>query len=998
MKLNSFKEILIKKSFDNASLQDFIQDISTEELFEYVSEVLEKMASKKQPNGALIDYAHNFNINDADHIHGQLSHHASKYSAAMRKLNSMPEDSPATKNVRDVANQHMGNIFKTMHLLHKITKDGSTNHTDPEHNQTISNPGAESYKMSVTDADGKSEPISPDAWTRNLWSSMKPGATNPYQDNSYTTAVRGWNVDTKKFDFMSMPPHHARVDHISRHGENGAYPLERLKVDGHHLDINPDEEFTGKFESHYYDKHPIFKMMSNPKEKLSDADNETYKRMMGEFHDSMSDPKTFENHVDRIRQEKMPPKAVQLHPKHSPLDIDKHTNYSSAGMHEKDFEDAVSQLQSDPSKAQEIFSKYPKLKEAISKDSSSEIKKQSQKQQEEKSYGSMDDVHEEMYNMLKDNPELENELFDNEDQKKEYQDYLSRTKLNKSNELTQIEFLLKSISGLINKNKSFFTSNPEIFNVVQERFIKAVNDESEEEFDPYEYAQKDQTDEEPQDEDTSYAEDTASLDDEEPTADEKNSKRMSGWAPKEKYTDKQLADIKNHMNNGFSHREAERMANAHDFHSDPWKTNYTNPNQPSDTLINLLQPHFKEHLRLAGDKQALESKASDAPVIASHAQSIAARKTEHQTKMRGELNEYLKSIRSLPVAKRAQLEAAWKKDYVSKNPEVHEELGQNISSASDIRSKAFQERGKSTEQGAQDVASAISGQSFSPEVDQSPKYSFKHSDTMDDGTEHHHVTENGKSHGFVVHHPNKPHETEFLPAEGSEANSEDVVNSFNNFKTSSDTGMGQEDLNNVLREIGNAHSKMRGELGKYQESIKHMPPAQRSQLESEWKKDYSSKNPDVNVTEILNKHPKLKSHIFKLKSSGEGESGEQEPQSEWSGYRGFEPEGKQFGTAVQDIYGGSSDEEGGGGSNIGMSVESDPYSTLHGKIQSMTPEGRQKLIEKNPNIKQKLDKLNETQKQRMSHIESVRPSSTKPAQPAQPTQPKGAPSANIKNV
>lgn len=992
MKLNSFREILIKKSFDNESLQDFIQDISTEELFEYVYEVLDK--AKKQPSGALIDYAHNFNINDADHVHGQLSHHISKYSAAMKKMNSLPQDSPAAKNAKDIADQHMGHFFKTMHLLHKITDDNGTNHTDPTHNETIATPGAESHKMTVTDADGKNKSISPDDWTRTTWPNLKPGAKDPYLNSNYNTAVRDWNVSKKDFHFMSEPPHHSRANYVSNHGENQAYPFERLKIDGSHLDINPNEEFTGKFEPHYYDKHPVFKVMTNPKEKLSDADNETYKKMMSQFHDSMSDPKTFENHIDRVRQEKVPPKAVELHPKHSPLDFERHKKYSEAGMHEKDYEDAVSQLQSDPSKAQEIFSRHPKLKDAISKDAMAERTQQSPKKQEDKSYNNMDDIHEEMYSMLKDNPELENELFDNEDQKKEYQDYVSRTKLKKSNELTEVEFLLKSISGLINKNKSFFESNPEIFNIVQDRFIKAVNDENDTEFDPYEYAQKDQTDEESQDEDTDYAEDTTSSDDDESTIDDKNSKRMSSWAPKQKYTAKQLADIKNHMNNGFSHREAERMANAHDFHSDPWKSNYTNPNQPSDALVNLLQPHFKEHLRQAGDKQSLESKAADAPVIASHAQSIAARKTEHQTKMRGELNEYLKSIRSLPVAKRAQLEAAWKKDYISKNPEVHEELGQNISNASDIRSKAFQERGKSTEQGAQDVASAISGQSFSPEIDQSPKFDFKHSDTMDDGTEHHDVTEGGKSQGFVVHHPNRPHETEFLPAEGSDVNPEDVVSSFNSSKMSSDTGMKQEDLNNVLKEIGDAHSKMRGELGKYQESIKHLPPAQRSQLESEWKKDYTGKNPDVNITEILNKHPKLKSHIYKLKSSGEGQSGEQEPQSEWSGYRGFEPEGKQFGTAVQDIYGGSSDEEGGGGSNIGMSVESDPYLTLHSKIQSMTPEGRQKLIEKNPNIKQKLGKLNETQKQRMSHIESMKPPSAPPTQPAQP---KGVPSANIKN-
>jgi len=412
-------------------------------------------------------------------------------------------------------------------------------------------------------------------------------------------------------------------------------------------------------------------------------------------------------------------------------------------------------------------------------------------------------------------------------------------------------------------------------------------------------------------------------------------------------------------------------------------------------MLDILKPHFKEHLRVAGNKDALEANAADAPVRSGHAQAIASRKTEHKTKMNKDLNEYIQSIKQLPIAKRAQLEAAWKKDYVSKNPEVHEEMGQNISNASNIRSKAFEERGKGNEQGSQDMASAISGQSFSPEIDKSPKYNFKHSDTLEDGTEHHDVTENGKTHGFLVHHPNRPNETEFLPKEGSDADSEGVVDSFNKFKTTSGSGMNQEDLGNILKEMGVAHSKMHGELGKYKDTIKHLSPAKQEKLETDWKKDYTSKNPDVNISEILNKHPKLKSHIYKLKSSGEG-AGEQDPESAWSGYRGFEPEGKEFGAAVQDIYGGSSGEEG-GSSNVGMSVESDPYSTLHSKIQSMTPEGRQKLIEKNPAIKQKIDKLNDTQKQRMSHIESIRPSQAQPAQPQQPAQPKGVPNANVKN-
>lgn len=993
MSLNSFREILIKKSFDNASLQDFIKDISTRELFGYVTEILEKMA-KRQPSGAVVDYAHNLNANDADHIHGQMSHHASKYAAAMKQYNNMDGGTPAAKNIKDIADRHMGHFANTAHLLNKITRDGLSNHSNPAHNATVNTPGAESYTISVTDADGKSDPISPDPWFRAANTPMHPGTTDPYKNSNYHTATRGWNLlNTKNFGFLNEPPHHSRSKQVAKHGENGAYPLERLKVDGHFLDINPKEEFTGKFEPHYYDKHPVFGMLSNSKTAMSDADAATYQRKMQEFHDSMSDPATFENHVDRTRQEKMPPKALSLHPKHTPLDYARHFKYDDAGMHEKDYEDAISQIQADPSKEKEIFSKNPGLRQALWKE------KNLVGQQEKKpdAYNHMDDVHEDMYNMLKDSPELENELFDNEDQKKEYQDYVSRTKLKKNNELTEVEFLLKSINGLINKNKVFFTENPEIFNLVQERFIKAVKDDKdvESDFDPYEYAQKDQQDEEPQDEDASYAEDTTPEEDDESAPEEKGAKRISEWKPKSDYTPKQLADMKSHMDKGFSHREAERMANAHEFHSDPWKTNYKHPNQPSDAMLNILKPHFKEHLRIAENKDASEANAADAPIKASHAQAIASRKTEHKTKMNKDLNEYIQSIRQLPIAKRAQLEAAWKKDYISKNPEVHEEMGQNISNASSIRSKAFEERGKGNEQGSQDMASALSGRSFSPEIDRSPKYNFKHSDTLEDGTEHHDVTENGKTHGFLVHHPNRPNETEFLPKEGSDADSEGVVDSFNKFKTTSGSGMNQEDLGNILKEMGVAHSKMHGELGKYKDTIKHLSPAKQEKLETDWKKDYTSKNPDVNISEILNKHPKLKSHIYKLKSSGEG-AGEQDPESAWSGYRGFEPEGKEFGAAVQDIYGGSSGEEG-GSSNVGMSVESDPYSTLHSKIQSMTPEGRQKLIEKNPAIKQKIDKLNDTQKQRMSHIESIRPSQAQPAQPQQPAQPKGVPNANVKN-
>lgn len=292
LRINNFKELLLKKSERSNNLNDFISGMNDDLLLDYVVESLEKMAQhigkQKGPNDALVHYAKN-DITDGDMVHDALSHHATRYNAALKSGND------------NVADKHMGQIFKIMHMANKITQDGHTNHT--------------SGRLNVSAVD-------PKPWERNKYTNMK--AADPYKQSSYTTDTKGWGYSGNDFSFLRKQPHHSYASEVSVHGHSKAYPLEEIKVNGKYLDIDHDHKGGKQYEPHALDTHPIMGVYGVSKKDFTDKQMQDYLASHGKFHeDAGALDKYYENLPDH------PPtrgqqKSKSVHADVEPLDFEQH--------------------------------------------------------------------------------------------------------------------------------------------------------------------------------------------------------------------------------------------------------------------------------------------------------------------------------------------------------------------------------------------------------------------------------------------------------------------------------------------------------------------------------------------------------------------------------------------------------------------------------------------------------------------------------------------------
>ena len=254
MKLDNFKELLLKKSVDNENLQLLIKYMRDDYLVDHVVESLEKMAasySKKNPNASVKHFAANMNSFKAGMIHDALSHHASHYKAAL--------DSGNTK----VADDHMRQIFKTMHMSEKFTKDGINDHSGG--------------RLKISAVDTK-------PWERSGYTST----TNKKGEDAgkFVTDTQGWkrHGSSINYDWLRKAPHDSYKDEVSRHGHNKAYPLEEMKVNGKHIHIDDKIEHSGDFTSHPLDSHPIYQHYGDSPSSHGSEKKSKYLEQRENFH------------------------------------------------------------------------------------------------------------------------------------------------------------------------------------------------------------------------------------------------------------------------------------------------------------------------------------------------------------------------------------------------------------------------------------------------------------------------------------------------------------------------------------------------------------------------------------------------------------------------------------------------------------------------------------------------------------------------------------------
>jgi hypothetical protein len=230
MKLNSFKELLIKKAADMPDLQTLIKYMKDDFLLEHVLEALEKGITHRKINESVSHFGKNLVENrEPAFIHDALSHHASYYKAAMNAGN------------KPLAQAHARQLFKIMHMAQKITKDKeAVNNEDPSGDHTR----------------GKLKVEAPDVhpWERTHYGrEMNSSGTKRKMD------TKGFGrSDGKIHEWLQGSPD-IEVHPKSKKYEGKPYPLEEIKINGKYLHIDPNIKVPqeASIVAHEFDSHPI---------------------------------------------------------------------------------------------------------------------------------------------------------------------------------------------------------------------------------------------------------------------------------------------------------------------------------------------------------------------------------------------------------------------------------------------------------------------------------------------------------------------------------------------------------------------------------------------------------------------------------------------------------------------------------------------------------------------------------------------------------------------
>jgi hypothetical protein len=262
MGLNSFKELLLKKAEDNASVYLFLNSMNEDLLIDTIIESLEKNEnSGTNANAALTKWANDLTNSDVSRVRDAVSHHVSHYKAALKAGN------------REVADKHLEALIPLMHGIDKAYKhsNGKIKLKYPsmrpwEMNYTRPETRAEAYQSGLTSKPHKKgDADEPKEGTQGLnrRTVNTPRSKNPFAVPDYR--------------YLEMKPHPKTETVKKKKGYHDAkkrdsgYPFEEIQIDNP-LNINSGKGFIhidddlvspNKFVSHVVDEHPVIK--SDPK-------------------------------------------------------------------------------------------------------------------------------------------------------------------------------------------------------------------------------------------------------------------------------------------------------------------------------------------------------------------------------------------------------------------------------------------------------------------------------------------------------------------------------------------------------------------------------------------------------------------------------------------------------------------------------------------------------------------------------------------------------------
>lgn len=156
-------------------------------------------------------------------------------------------------------------------------------------------------------------------------------------------------------------------------------------------------------------------------------------------------------------------------------------------------------------------------------------------------------------------------------------------------------------------------------------------------------------------------------------------KYMSEWKPREDYSDKEKAAIEEHMKNGYSHREAERLAGAHkgtmDFRAAMGSG--IAPSMISDKMMEQLKPLAKEWLENADRHEKMKADPESNTVKRMTGKMMQAHE-EHLGDYNKAYHDFLNSedLKSKRGRERHSAIQDWKNKWKQENPDFHEGVKQ----------------------------------------------------------------------------------------------------------------------------------------------------------------------------------------------------------------------------------------------------------------------------------------------------------------------------------
>lgn len=253
----ALKDILVLKA-DSDELKELVKSMPAS-FFEKYIDILEKARSRHkglQANFPVRDFGMEMDPElEPEMIRDALGHHVSHYKAAFHKGNHVLANKHAKQamvlmNLADILQDHSHGKLKFDHVpTHPWERNKYTNRYDENHEKV------KTGKAKVGD------------WVTNV------------KGLSYSKAG-------SDYSFLQSNPHESYASETGRHGHQGAYPWEHIKVNDKHIHIE-DVPAQRDYVPHPFDTHPIIEHFDESAKNRTSAADQAYISARDDWHDKL---------------------------------------------------------------------------------------------------------------------------------------------------------------------------------------------------------------------------------------------------------------------------------------------------------------------------------------------------------------------------------------------------------------------------------------------------------------------------------------------------------------------------------------------------------------------------------------------------------------------------------------------------------------------------------------------------------------------------------------